>query len=76
MTNTMRDMPELIDIKTFAALLGVGERYVRRLVQERRIAIVKVGRLVRFDLAEIQRWIDEQRRPQNQTQSNDATIHP
>ena len=55
--------PELIDIDTLAELLGVGERYVRRMVAERRVPTVKVGRLVRFDLAEIRRWIEEQRRP-------------
>ena len=55
--------PELIDIGTLAKLLGVGERYVRRMVAERRVPTVKVGRLVRFDLAEIRRWIEEQRRP-------------
>ena len=55
--------PELIDIATLAGMLGVGERYVRRMVAERRVPTVKVGRLVRFDLAEIRRWIEEQRRP-------------
>jgi excisionase family DNA binding protein len=55
--------PELIDISTLAKLLGVGERYVRRMIAERRVPTVKVGRLVRFDLAEIRRWIEEQRRP-------------
>lgn len=55
--------PELIDVKTLAALLGVGERYVRRMVTERRVPTVKVGRLVRFDVAEIRRWVEEQRRP-------------
>ena len=55
--------PELIDIATLAELLGVGERYVRRMVAERRVPMVKVGRFVRFDLADIRRWIEEQRRP-------------
>ena len=55
--------PKLIDISTLAKLLGVGERYVRRTIAERRVPTVKVGRLVRFDLVEIRRWIEEQRRP-------------
>jgi excisionase family DNA binding protein len=55
--------PELIDITTLANLLGVRERYIRRMIQERRVPIVKVGRLVRFDLAQIREWIEEQRRP-------------
>jgi excisionase family DNA binding protein len=55
--------PELIDIKTLAGLLGVGERYVRRMVAEERVEIVKIGHLVRFDLDHIRDWIELQRRP-------------
>jgi excisionase family DNA binding protein len=57
------EFPELIDIETLARLLGVGERYVRRMVAERRVPTVKVGHYVRFDLADIRKWIDERRRP-------------
>ena len=55
--------PELVDIERVAKLLGVGERYVRRMVAERRVPIVKVGHYVRFDIADIRRWVEEQRRP-------------
>lgn len=55
--------PELIDIATLAGMLGVGERYVRRMVAEGRVPTVTVGRLARFDLAEIRCGIEEQRRP-------------
>jgi excisionase family DNA binding protein len=55
--------PELIDVPALAELLGVKERYVRRMVAERRVPTVKLGHLVRFDLAEIRRWLDERRRP-------------
>lgn len=55
--------PELVDIGTLARLLGVGERYVRRMVAQRRVPTVKVGRLVRFDLADIRKWVEQQRRP-------------
>ena len=54
---------ELVDIETVARLLGVGERYVRRMVSERRVPIVKVGHYVRFDLADIRKWVEQQRRP-------------
>jgi len=54
---------ELVDIETVARLLGVGERYVRRMVSERRVPIVKVGHYVRFDLADIRNWVEQQRRP-------------
>ena len=36
-------------------------RFVRRLVAERRIPYVKVGKFVRFDPAELEAWIDERR---------------
>ena len=55
--------PELIDVLTLADLLGVKVRYVRRMVAQRRVPMVKLGHLVRFDLAEIRRWLEEQRRP-------------
>lgn len=54
-------MEELLDIDTVARRLGVGERFVRRLVFERRIAYVKVGRHVRFEPAVIDRWIADAR---------------
>lgn len=56
-------LPELIDIPTLAELLGVNERFMRRRVLNREIPYVKIGRFVRFDVGEIGRWIDEQRRP-------------
>jgi excisionase family DNA binding protein len=56
-------IPELVDIATVATVLGVGERYVRRLVAERQIEIVKVGHYVRFDLKIVQKWVEDRRRP-------------
>ncbi len=55
--------PELIDIETVARLLGVGERYVRRLVAERQIEVVKVGHYVRFDLEVVRKWVEARKRP-------------
>ena len=55
--------PELVDIETVAKLLGVGERYVRRMVAERRVPTVKIGHYVRFDHADIRKWVEQQRRP-------------
>jgi excisionase family DNA binding protein len=56
--------PELVDIETVAKLLDVGERYVRRMVAERRVPTVKIGHFVRFDLADIRRFVEEHRRPE------------
>lgn len=57
------EFPGLTDINTLAKPLGVGERCVRRMVSERRVTPVEAGRLVRFDLGDIRRWVEEQRRP-------------
>jgi len=56
--------PELVDIETVARLLGAGERYVRRMVSERRVPIVKVGHYVRFDLADIRKFVEQRRQPE------------
>jgi len=47
----------LLDIDGLATRLGVGARFGRRLVEERRVPFVKVGRLVRFDPVEVEAWI-------------------
>jgi len=54
-------LPVLVGIETLAEQLGVEVRFVRRLVAERRVPFVKVGRYVRFDVAEVASWIDERR---------------
>lgn len=51
----------LLDIGAVAERLCVTERHVRRLVAERRIPYVKVGRFVRFDAADIADWINAAR---------------
>jgi len=55
--------PELVDIEAVARLLRVGQRYVRRMVAGRRVPTVKIGHYVRFDLADIRRFVEEHRRP-------------
>jgi excisionase family DNA binding protein len=47
----------LIDINQAAARLGVTPRFVRRLVDERRIPFHKIGKFVRFDPADVDRYI-------------------
>jgi excisionase family DNA binding protein len=54
-------LPRLIDVGALADMLGVGDRLIRRLVDERRIPFVKVGRYVRFDVDEVAQWVDENR---------------
>jgi excisionase family DNA binding protein len=57
------DLYPLLDLGEVAALLGVNERHVRRLVSERRIPFLKWGRLLRFDPVEIAIWLETTRVP-------------
>ncbi|MAT03637.1 MAG: DNA-binding protein [Acidimicrobiaceae bacterium] len=52
---------QLLDIAGLADRLGVGERMVRRLVSERRIPFLKIGRHVRFEADAVEAWIRESR---------------
>jgi excisionase family DNA binding protein len=54
----------LLDIDAVAEQLAVTPRHVRRLVAERRIPYLKVGRFVRFDPTEVDAWLDGVRRPE------------
>jgi excisionase family DNA binding protein len=61
-TNTLRTRRPLIDLPAVAELLGVNERHIRRLVAERRIPHLKWGHLLRFDVDEIDAWLEQARR--------------
>jgi excisionase family DNA binding protein len=52
----MRD--RYLSVREVAELLGTTDRFPRRLVAERRIAYVKVGRHVRIPASVIQEYID------------------
>ena len=52
---------QLLTIDQLAERLGTTVRHVRRLVAERRLPYYKVGRLVRFDPAEIKHWLQTRR---------------
>ena len=51
----------LLDIDDVAEQLSTSVRHLRRLVQERRIPVVRVGRLIRFDPVDLDAWLDEHR---------------
>ncbi len=51
------DRERMLDVVGLAARLGVTERFVRRLVHERRIPFYKVGALLRFDVADVEHWL-------------------
>ena len=60
---TSNDRLPLMDLPAVAERLGVNHRHVRRLVAERRIPYIQWGHLLRFDPAEIESWLDVNRRP-------------
>lgn len=51
----------LLDVAAVAQAMGVTDRHIRRLVAERRIPFLKVGRFVRFDPGALDVWLDRQR---------------
>lgn len=53
-----QSIPQLVTIDQLAERLGTSVRHVRRLVAERRVPYVKVGRLVRFDPDAVNSWLD------------------
>lgn len=54
----------LIGVPALADRLGVSQRFVRRLVAERRVPFLKIGKFVRFDPTEIEEWVETCRVPQ------------
>ena len=56
-------LPELMTMDQLAERLGVTRRHVRRLVDERRVPFLRVGRFIRFDPAEIADWLYRNRVP-------------
>jgi excisionase family DNA binding protein len=61
--NGFEALPELMTMDQLAERLGVTRRHVRRLVDERRVPFLRVGRFIRFDAAEIADWLNRSRVP-------------
>ncbi len=53
---------KFVGIEDLAAYLGVRANTVRSWVWQRQIPYVKVGRLVRFDMQEVDTWIRDRRK--------------
>lgn len=58
MTDIFGETRALLTIERVAERLGVTVRHVRRLVAERRIPYMKWGKLLRFDSAAIEQWLE------------------
>jgi excisionase family DNA binding protein len=51
------DVTELLDVHQAAERLNVSERFIRRIVAERRIAVYRIGRHVRLREHDIEAFI-------------------
>jgi len=51
-------LPHLLTIEELADHLGVTVRHIRRLISEKRVPYVKVGRFVRFDPTAVAAWLN------------------
>jgi excisionase family DNA binding protein len=56
-------MEQLIDIAELERRTAIKQATLRKQVLQRKIPFVKIGRLVRFDLSEIEAWIKERKVP-------------
>jgi excisionase family DNA binding protein len=54
-------MQKYLTVSETAAYLNTSERFVRRLISERRIAFHHVGRHVRFALTDLDEWLAARR---------------
>ncbi|MEV7911503.1 helix-turn-helix domain-containing protein [Streptomyces griseus] len=59
----MTTIDPLLTVEQAAQRLGTGVRFIRRLVQERRIRYVKLGKPVRIPESAIAAYIDERTVP-------------
>lgn len=57
MTTTTTER-EMLDVPAAAKYLGTGERFIRRLISERRIQFVRVGRFIRLDTRDLDAFLD------------------
>jgi excisionase family DNA binding protein len=53
----------LLTVPEVAERLNTGERMARRLIAERRVPTVKIGRHVRVRAADLEQWIESNTRP-------------
>ncbi len=56
---SVAELPQLLDLATLAQRLSTSDRHIRRLVDERRIPFIRVGRFIRFEPAAIAAWLRE-----------------
>ena len=56
-------MPQMLDIAEAAELLGTSERHLRSLVFKQGVPVTRLGRKLRFRVADLETWIDANTTP-------------
>lgn len=59
----MSSNEQFLDVPGAAEYLNVPERFARRLADERRVPVHKVGRYVRFRRSDLDAWLADNLRP-------------
>ena len=58
----MTALPRLLDVRDVAEILGTSVWTVRNLYWSGELPYVRVGRLLRFDVSDLEEWIRENKR--------------
>jgi excisionase family DNA binding protein len=56
------ELKRLLNVKEGAEVLNVSEHTLRQWIHQRRVPVVKLGKAVRFDPEDLQKFIEENRR--------------
>ena len=62
-TARIKNQSDLITPNELALQLGVGLPFIRKLAYTRALPVVKVGRYVRFNPADVAAWLEQNTRP-------------
>lgn len=58
MNSTQNNLFKMVNVTGVASILGVKVWTIRQWVSMRKIPFYRVGRLVRFKVSELERWVD------------------
>ena len=64
MSNVQESKVRMVDVDGVAAYLSLSPHTIRDWVKKGRIPFVKLGRAVRFDLKELESWVESKKVPQ------------
>lgn len=56
-------LPRLLEVSLVAHRLSVSPRYVRQLIRDKKLPVVRLGQRLRVEAADLQAYVDAQREP-------------